>query len=188
MQFFIELVNVLSRSDLIPEELEAICIEVRQAKSKPILIASVYRPPISALVDVFDKIEILMQYLDQEHKQIIILGDSNCDLLSLTIVNHHTRKFLDLTEVFQFDQVTTQPTRITQNFEASIEVALSNCPEMVSNSGVLHVGVTDHSLIHIKRKISFDVAQTKIIESRNYRNYNSGLFNENLDNLLKEYA
>ena len=48
--------------------------------------------------------------------------------------------------------------------------------------------VTDHSLIHIKRNISFDVAQTKIIESRNYKNYNSGLFNENLDNLLKEYA
>ena len=73
LQFFIELV-------------EAICIEVMQAKSKPILIASVYRPPISALVDVFDKIEILMQNLDQEHKQIIILGDFNCDLLSLTIV------------------------------------------------------------------------------------------------------
>ena len=45
-----------------------------QAKSKPILIASVYRSP-NALVEVFDKMEILIQNLDQEHKEVIILGD-----------------------------------------------------------------------------------------------------------------
>ena len=58
-------------NDLIPEDidLEAICIEVMQVKSKPILIASVYRPP-NMSTEIFEKIEILMQNLDQENKEV----------------------------------------------------------------------------------------------------------------------
>ena len=121
--------NIALRNDLIPEGLEAICIEVMQAKSKPILITSIYRPPNTS-TDIFDKIEILMQNLDQENKEVIILGDFNCDVLSL-IISNHTRKFLDLIEVFQFDQTITQPTRITQNSETLIDVALTNCAENI---------------------------------------------------------
>ena len=178
--------NTVLRYDLIPEDLEAICIEVKQAKSKPILIASVYRPPNTS-TEIFEKIEILMQNLDQENKEVIILGDFNCDLLSSTISNH-TRKFLDLIEVFQFDQAITQPTRITrQNSETLIDVALTNCPENIMNSGVVHVGISDHSLIYICRRISFVKTQPKLIESRNYKNYNPGHFNRDLDNLLNQY-
>ena len=96
---------------------------------------------------------------------MIILGDFNCDLFCSTISNH-TRKFLDLTEVFQFDQVITQPARITQNSETLINVALTNCPENIINSGVVHVGISDHSFIYICRKISFVETQLKLIESR----------------------
>ena len=139
--------NTALRNDLIPEDLEAICIEVKQAKCKPILIASVYRPPNTS-TDIFEKIEILMQNLDQENEEVIILCDFNCDLIYSAISNH-TRKFLDLIEVFQFDQAITQPTRITQNSETLIDVALTNCPENIKNSGVIHVGISDHSLIYI---------------------------------------
>ena len=90
-------------------------------------------------MDIFEKIEILMQNLDQENKEVIILGDFNCDLLSSTTSNH-TRKFLDLIEVFQFDQIITQPTRITQNSETLIDVALTNSPENIANSGVFTCG------------------------------------------------
>ena len=127
-----------------------------------------------------------MQNLDQENKEVIILGDFNCDLLSSTISNY-TRKFLDLIEVFQFDQAITQPTRITQNSETLIHVALKNCPENIMNSGVAHVGISDHSLIYICR-ISFVKTQPKLIESRNYKNYNPGHFNRDLDNLLNQYT
>ena len=117
---------------------------------------------------------------------MIILGDFNCDLLSSTISNH-TRKFLDLIKVFKFDQAITQPTRITQNSETLIDVALTNCPENIMNSGVAHVGISDHSLIYICR-ISFVKTQPKLIESRNYKNYNPGHFNRDLDNLLNQYT
>ena len=52
----------------------------------------------------------------------------------------------------------------------------------------LHVGISDHSLIYICRTISFIKSQPKLVESRNYKNYNPGYFNEDLDNLLNQYT
>ena len=82
----------------------------------------------------------------------------------------------------------TQQTGITENSETLIDVALTNCLETIMNSGVVHVGISDHSLIYICRKISFVKTQPKLIESRNYKNYNPGHFNRDLDNLLNQYT
>ena len=112
------------------EDLEAICIEVMKVESKPILIASIYRSS-NMSTEFFEKIEILMQNLDQENKEVIMFGDFNCDFFSSTITNH-TRKLHDLIEVFHFYQIITQPTRITQNSETLINVALTNCPENIT--------------------------------------------------------
>jgi exonuclease III len=40
-------INIKNRNDLVPDSLEALCVEVRKPKSKPILIVSCYRPPNS---------------------------------------------------------------------------------------------------------------------------------------------
>ena len=90
--------------------------------------------------------------------------------------------------MFQFDQNITQPTRITQNSETLIDVALTNCPENIINSGVVHVGISDHSFIYIFRKISFVKTQPKLIESRDYKNYNPDHFWRDLDNFLNQYT
>ena len=65
---------------------------------------------------------------------------------------------------------------------------MTNCPENVMNSGVVHVGISDHSLIYICRKIYFVKTQPKLLESRNYKNYNPDHFNGDLDNLLNQYT
>ena len=67
-----------SNQDLIPANVEGVCLEVTRPKSKPILIASVYRPPNSQIKLL---IEIEFQSLDSEHKEQITVGDFNCDLL-----------------------------------------------------------------------------------------------------------
>jgi hypothetical protein len=74
------ILNVINREDLIQDNIEAICPEVIKPKSKPILITSVYRPP-SSRIEYFEKIEILFQNLDSEHKELIIIGDFKRDLL-----------------------------------------------------------------------------------------------------------
>ena len=59
--------------------LEILCVEISPPKSKPFLIVAWYRPP-SDLVDSFNKLEKALGYLDKEGKEIILLGDTNCDL------------------------------------------------------------------------------------------------------------
>ena len=48
-----------AREDLIPENIEAVCVEITKTKCKPVLVTTVYRPP-NAKVDLFDKIEDLI--------------------------------------------------------------------------------------------------------------------------------
>ena len=71
--------TVINRTDLVPVELKAVCLEFIKPKFKPILIVSVYRPPNTS-IELFEKIQILFQNLDNDGKEVIIVGDLNCDL------------------------------------------------------------------------------------------------------------
>jgi exonuclease III len=78
--YFRDNINIKNRIDLVPDSLEALCVEVRKPKSKPILIVSCYHPPNSNH-EVLKLIENLIKNLDNEEKEIVILGDFNYDLL-----------------------------------------------------------------------------------------------------------
>ena len=73
-------VNYENRPDLIPNDLEALCLEIKQANSRSFIISSVYRPP-NTTVETFSKIEKLIQLVDNENKEVYILGDLNCNFL-----------------------------------------------------------------------------------------------------------
>jgi exonuclease III len=50
------------------------------AHTKRFVVTTVYRPP-SALSEFFDHFEKLIKAIDNENKEMCILGDLNCDLL-----------------------------------------------------------------------------------------------------------
>jgi hypothetical protein len=54
------------------------CIEVNKKQSKPFLISTWYRPPGSD-IDIFNDFELFLFKCDKEDKEIIMLGDLNCD-------------------------------------------------------------------------------------------------------------
>jgi hypothetical protein len=57
-----------------------VCIEIHRQYSKLFLISSWYRPP-SSNIDLFDNFEIFIQKCELEDKEIIVLGDFNCDVI-----------------------------------------------------------------------------------------------------------
>ena len=75
-------INYHVRND-IPAELEAVCVEICKPHSQPFLILAIYRPPNSS-VDFFSHLENLLQTIDDEKKEIYILGDLNCNDLNNT--------------------------------------------------------------------------------------------------------
>ena len=79
-------VNYEKRFDLISTGLEAVCLEIKQSNSRSFIISSIYRPP-SAPVEVFSKIEKLIDLMDNKNKEVYILGDLNCNMLEPTLLS-----------------------------------------------------------------------------------------------------
>ena len=56
-------INFVKRSDLVLENLEAVCIEVTKPNSRPLIVSSIYKPPI-APVEIFNSIERMIGQMD----------------------------------------------------------------------------------------------------------------------------
>ena len=100
--------------------------------------------PVNEFENVIDKI-------DAESKELYILGDVNCNLLpeaSAHISCHLTNIF----DIYGFSQLITEPTRVTLVSKTLIYLCITNSAEKVSNSGVIHLGISDHSLVFMTRK------------------------------------
>ena len=102
----------INRNDIMPDILEAICIEVKKPRMKPLLVCSWYRAP-DLSVEIFDHFEIFLQNIEHENRDVILTGDMNCNLLS-TETNRKIEKFQDLMRNYQLKQHITTPTRITK--------------------------------------------------------------------------
>ena len=146
-------INYKIRSDLISTDLEALCVEITKPHSRPFIVTTVYRPP-NATSDFFDHFEKLIKQIDDENKEMYLLGDLNCDMLKKeALQNTSTKKLNSLHELYQLFQLIEEPTRITMKSSSLIDHVVTNTPEKISHSGVIHTGISDHSIIFAIRKI-----------------------------------
>ena len=173
-------INYKIRKDLVPPELEAVCVEIIKPHSKPFLVTTVYRPP-SSLPKFFDDFEKLIKAIDNENKEMYILGDLNCNMLKTDKdANIPTKKIKSLYELYQLTQMIDEATRVTMATSSLIDHIVTNTPEKNSDSGVIHTGISDHSLVFAIRKISVIDKQENILEIRNMKNFNEEKFIEDL--------
>jgi hypothetical protein len=56
---------------------------------------------------------------------------------------------MDILELFRMKQLIVDPTSITGNTESLIDIISTNRPVKVKESGVIEIGISDHSLVHI---------------------------------------
>ena len=177
-------INYKVRNDLVPTELEAVCVEIIKPHSKPFLVTTVYRPP-SALSEFFDHFEKLIKAVDNENKEMYILGDLNCNMLKTNNdSNIPTKKIKSLYELYQLTQLIDEAARITPTTTSLIDHIVTNMPEKISDSGVIHTGISDHSLVFAIRKISIVTKQENTLEIRNMKNFDEGKF---IEELLKQH-
>ena len=141
--------------------------------------------PCSALSEFFDHFEKLIKAIDNENKEMYILGDLNCDLLRPDKdYNIPTKKIKSLYELYQLSQLIDEATRVTMTTTSLIDHMVTNIPEKLSDSGVIHTGISDHSLIFAIRKISVIKKQENIVEMRKMKNFNEENF---VAELLKQH-
>lgn len=100
------------RNSLIPDNVEAICLEIKKPNTKPILTSTWYRPPNSN-TELLDRFELFLQNIDNENKETIITGDFYLDLLPKENKGSSTRRFLELLTTYQLQQIIDKPSNIT---------------------------------------------------------------------------
>ena len=169
-----------------PDILEAICIEVKKPRMKPLLVCSWYRAP-DLNVEIFDHFEIFLQNIEHENKDVILTGDLNCNLLS-TETNRKIEKFQDLMRNYQLKQHITTPTRITNDTQSLIDIIITKIDDTkIIDSGVIHLGISDHSLVYICRKVACQKETPKLIETRQFKHFNALRFQRELSEAFSRF-
>ena len=112
-------INFTIRNDLVPNDIEAVCVEISKPNSRNFIVVPVYRPPSSA-TEFFVAFEKMIKMIDDENKELHILGDLNCNMLK-NATNQPTKTLSEILERYQLSQLITEPTRITANSCSLIE-------------------------------------------------------------------
>ena len=111
--------------------------------------------------------------------EIIILGDFNINY----IVNNSAYKslFSSLVRFRNFFQFIKDFTRKTEHSASVIDLIFSNKSHMISSSGVINCGLSDHSLVYAIRKGRRPKGRVKIVKARTYRHFISSDFQSDLN-------
>ena len=166
--------------------MEILTIEIKKPKSKPFLVTTWYRPPDSK-IEILEKFETCLLNLDKEEKESIVLGDFNCNLLSKS-PDQNTDYLNFLVEAYQYVQLINEATRITPNSRTLIDHIITNKPDKITRHGVAHIGISDHSLIYAIRKHHTTKGEPKLIESRQFKFFDSSAFIEDIKDTPFHFA
>ena len=109
------------------------CVQIKQPKSKPLLIAACHRPPNSP-PDIIEKIEMSVRSLEAEAIDYIMMGDFNRDLIAIPM-RSHTKRLTDIFDIYQLAQLIKEPTRVTKYTETLIYLVITNNSEKISSLG-----------------------------------------------------
>ena len=179
--------------------LEIIGIEITPKHAKSFIVLSWYRPPTEGTdVPTFETLRELMQKLDAEEKEIILVGDTNCDYKKPKDCN--TRKLKLIYSEFQFEQFITDFTRVsttkssngeTNTSKTVINHFFTNRPNFISEYGIIKTGMSDHYMIYGIRKLNARLHLTRKqikTEFRCMRDYDQGAFLLDLQSIDWEIA
>ncbi|EDO35724.1 predicted protein [Nematostella vectensis] len=135
-------INCVNRKEIVPEDVEAVCLEIRKPNSRPFIVSVVYRP--ESPIEYFNRFEELIKAVDDEDKEHVILGDLNCCLLKKKVFDNKTKKLKSIYEAYQLSQLINEPTRITIDSKSLIDHFVTSSPDKINSSGVIHIGPSDH--------------------------------------------
>ena len=94
--------------------------------------------------------------------------------------NMQIKKIKSLYELYQLTQLIQEATRVTMTTSTLIDHIITNTPANVCDSGVIHTGISDHSLVFAIRKISVARKVEHTVEIRNMKKFETKKFVEDL--------
>ena len=118
------------RMDVPIEDLELICIEIIPQKCSSFFVLACYRPP-SDTIRTFEKLETALSFLDKEGKEVVLLGDTNCELtkrIENQPIENDLRHMSGVYDLFSFKQLVQEPTKISLTTSTLIDHIATTSP------------------------------------------------------------
>ena len=112
---------------------------------KSIIIGSFYCRSQKDVPEFLNLLSETMDGVTNENKEIILLGDLNCDFSKENPATSHMSLFMNM---FNLHQLVTKPTRITPNSKTLIDVIFTTNCNIYMNTDVIHHSYSDHALVY----------------------------------------
>ena len=177
----------ISRCDIeyFESEMESIFIEIDKDvfdTSSNIVIGVIYRMPDSS-VDIFsDRMNDVLNIIQNERKLCYILGDLNIDFLKHD-EHRPTSTFLDVLYMYNVFPVISKPTRVTKNTATLIDHILTNNFDVSTNhkQGIICSDIYDHyAIFHMSEHQKASESEPNYVVSRDMRHQNIVRFSEEI--------
>ena len=155
-------------------ELESTFIEIINPKKTNITIGCIYRHPTMNLNEFNDNhLNILLQKISKEKKNVLLLGDFNVDLLKYD-KQAGTNEFIDSLSSYMYLPYILHPTRVTSHSQIIIDNIFSNYVSKEAVSGNLTSTISDHlpQVFFIPSMLSDNLATKSNIFERSWKNFN----------------
>ena len=176
--------SVYRRVKLEPEDVESICLDVKDANNSRFLVCGCYRSPGKCNeLEFMASLSRAAELMYQTRKELVLLGDFNQDMYTNPVENRFPNKNLvDFCNRYCFENKITMPTRVTDRTKSLLDVILASHSERFICSGNLHLGLSDHDLVFIVRKHKIPRPNPRLVEYRSMKNFDHEKFLADLKN------
>ena len=172
--------------------LELLVLELAPKNSKLFFVACWYRPPTSVVdIQAFEDLRNELKNLDDTEKEIILVGDINCDFKCNGNSNANKLKFIY--SEFQLEQLIKSYTRVAVTHadegdptvsKTLIDHFSTNKPNYILNVDIIEAGMVDHYRNYGIKKINASRLNSskkqRLAEIRSLKRYNKALLQQDL--------
>ncbi len=169
------------RDDLCNDDIECIWVEIVPPHTNAILVCALYFPD-GMNNDLNDKLCAMLSKANNEDKELVLLGDFNCDYLKIdTCKQVGDLKFI--CDMHQLTQLIDLPTRVTAQSKTLIDLFYTSKYELFNESGVIQTSLSDHYMIYAIRRAKPMKGQHKTINYRSFKDFDEDNFISDLSDL-----
>lgn len=128
-------------------EADALIIEIKgKTEENNYLIVALYRNPSRDINKFINDFETFLSHENKRKGKMVIIGDMNININKNDI---HSVNLTDLTESNGFIQTIEEDTRTGIESSSRIDLCFTNAHDRKIITGVIHMAITDHNMIHI---------------------------------------
>ena len=128
--------------------------------------------------------ENVLEVANAEKKEVIIMGDLNCNFSPGARCQGETKKLNSILQSMNMTQVVNAPTRVTRESQTLIDIICTSQPQNITLVKVVKSALSDHDMTAFIRKLNSLKFKPRTIKCKNYSKYCPTRFTEYLSSVI----